>query len=160
MALQSYFPTAEADRIVWLSNYRAKIATHGPNLGLASQDIADIQADIAYYLWLLQSWHPAVQQYAQAATAYKNQTATGTGSPPLPAFPLAANPLPARPAGVLTRLFAQIARLKTHPGYAETLGRDLGLIAAGNTAEHPFPDFTAAAEAGAAHQVVRLNFTK
>lgn len=27
MALQSYFPNAEADRIVWLSNYRVLLAS-------------------------------------------------------------------------------------------------------------------------------------
>jgi hypothetical protein len=160
MALQSYFPTAEADRLVWLSNYRAKITTHGHALGLTDQEIADSQADIDRYLWLVQTWHPAAQQFVQAATAHKNQIATGEGSPPLPVFATLTNPPPARPAGVLTRLFAQIARIKTHPGYTETLGRDLGLIATGNNAEHPYPDFTAAAEAGRTHEVVQINFTK
>jgi hypothetical protein len=160
MATQSYFPTTEADRIVWLSNYRAKIATHGLAVGLTAQEIADIQADIAYYLWLLQSWNPAVQQYAQAATAYKNQIGTGDGRPLLPAItPTAAQP-PERPAGVLARLFAQVARFKTHAGYTETLGRDLGVIASGTAAGHPYPDLTTAVEAGANSQVVRINFTK
>jgi len=160
MALQSYFPNTEADRIVWLGNYRAKIATHGAAVGLNTTEISDIQADIAYYLWLLQSWNPAVQQYAQAATAYKNQIATGEGSPPLPAITAITAQPPARPAGVLTRLFAQIARFKTHAGYTETIGRDLGVIATASNTDRPYPDFTAAPETGATHQVVRINFTK
>jgi hypothetical protein len=160
MALQAYFPNTEADRIVWLGTYRAKIATHGAAVGLVAQEITDIQADIAYYLWLLQTWNPAVQQYAQAATAYKNQIGTGEGSPPLPAITAAANQPPVRPAGVLNRLFAQIARFKTHPGYTETIGRDLGVIGAPDTTEHLYPDFTATAEAGAASQVVSLSFPK
>ncbi|MDD5037598.1 MAG: hypothetical protein PHE55_22955, partial [Methylococcaceae bacterium] len=53
MALQSYFPNTEAERIIWLSNYRTKIATHGATVGLSAAEISDIQADIAYYLWLL-----------------------------------------------------------------------------------------------------------
>lgn len=160
MALQSYFPTAEAERIVWLGNFRSKIATHGPNLGLSAAEITDLQADLAYYLWLLQTWNPAVQHYAQAATAYKNLIAHGEGNPALPALTPAANMPPPRPAGVLSRTFAQIARLKTHPGFSEAIGRDLGVIAMADTAEHPFPEFTVSVETGAAHQIVRLNFTK
>lgn len=160
MALQSYFPNAEADRIVWLGNYRAKIATHGAAVGLTAAEISDIQADIAYYLWLLQSWNPAVQQYAQAATAYKNQIATGEGSPPLPAITAPTAQPTVRPAGVLNRLFAQITRFKTHAGFTETLGRDLGVIATASSSDHPIPDFTANVETGASSQVVRINFTK
>lgn len=48
MALQSYFPNTEAGRIVWLGNYRVKIATHGAAVGLTAAEISDIQVATAY----------------------------------------------------------------------------------------------------------------
>ncbi len=75
MALQSYFPNAEAERIIWLGNYQAKIATHGLTVGLTPGEIAEIQA-----------------------AAYKNLIAAGEGSPPLPAItPMISQPPPAMP---------------------------------------------------------------
>jgi hypothetical protein len=84
MANQAYFPASEADRVVWLTHFRAKLPVHGPTLGISPDEIAATLADIDYYVWLLHTWNPAVQQNALEATAYKANIATGTATELVP----------------------------------------------------------------------------
>ena len=44
MAAQRYFPQAEADRIIWLNHYAAKLVKYGPLLGISPEEIASTLA--------------------------------------------------------------------------------------------------------------------
>jgi hypothetical protein len=166
MANQPYFPRREPDQIPWLNNYRGKIATHGPIVGLSPTQIADTQADLLFYAWLLETWHPQIIRDAEEATAYKKLVANG-GVPnlsPIPVpvgtlFPSPPAPAP-RPVGVLTRLFQQIAAIKLAPGYTAPIGQDLKIVGI-PAGEGPLvPEYTIHVEDGPSCQCVRLNFTK
>ena len=71
MANQGYFPSSEADRTAWLAHFRTKLPVHCVDLGFTLDDIAGTLADIDFYIWLLQSWNPAIQKNAMEASAFK-----------------------------------------------------------------------------------------
>ncbi len=162
MAAQRYFPQAEADRIIWLNHYAAKLVKYGPLLGISPEEIASTLTDIARYVWLLHTWNPAKQQDALEATTHKNFIATGTGNEPaqLPPDTLFNDIPPAVLPGVLNRLFNQVQRIKLHPAYTEAIGLDLGIIGIADNADHPVPQFTAAVEQGPKGSRVRIDYTK
>ena len=168
--LQRFFPIQESDQIVWCNNFKAKIATHGATCGLTAGEITATQADLAYYVWVIEKWNPAIQNDAKEATAYKKLIASGgvPGASPV-AAPAAstftgADVAPALVSpGVLTRLFLQIARMKTSAGFlanAAAIGADLKIIGAEDTTEHLAPEFKLKVQDGAACQCVRIDFTK
>jgi len=157
---QRYYPSNETAEVPWNTNYRNKIGIHGPTCGLAAAEITDTLADLDYYIFLLNVWHPALQFDVKEGTRYKTLIATGTGATvPLPAG-TAFTPPAARPPGVLTRLFNQVARIKLAAGYTDVIGTDLGIIGAADTAEHPVPTFKLFLVQTATGQGVRITFTK
>ncbi len=158
----TYFPSTESAQIPWLLNYSAQIALHGPACGISAAEIADTQRDIAQYVWVLQVWYPAVQQFAKAATAAKAWMGTGDGNEAfvLPHLAEFENVPTDRPPGVLTRLSNQIARVKLSLHCSETVVQALGIAAIPSGVDHPTPEFTASVEQGGAGQRVRLNFNK
>ena len=168
--LQRFFPSSEPDQIVWCNNFKAKIATHGAACGLTAGEITALQQDMAYYVWVIEKWNPAIQADAQEATAYKKLIASGgvPGASPVPApaastFAGADAPPALVAPGVLPRLFAAIKRLKTSSGYlanAEAIGQDLRILGAEDTAEHLVPEYKLKVEDGAGCQCVRIDFTK
>ena len=166
MPSQPYYPRRETDQIPWLNNYKTKIATHGSALGLSVPEITATQADLTYYVWLLGTWYPQVEQDLREATAYKKLVANG-GVPNLSpiAAPVATTfPIPPAPnptvVGVLKRLFAQVTRFKTSSGYNDVIGQDLQVIGTDSPDTHAFPEFTAQVEDGPSCQCARMNFTK
>jgi hypothetical protein len=168
MSFQPYLPRSEAERIVWLTNYAAKLPTLGPLCKLDADEIAATLSDIACALWLLQSWNPAMQQGAQSATALKTLVINGNGSgsgntpPSLPVIPTFPNPPPMCLPGVLPRLANQVARIKISPHYTDAIGRDLRIVGTSEAlAEtHTVPDLSARLEQGDGQQCVVLNYTK
>jgi hypothetical protein len=162
MPAQRYFPQYEADRVIWLNHYAAKIGEHGPRIGLSAEEIAATLADIAHYVWVLHTWYPATQQDALQATSTKNLIATGSGTEPvrIPAPTQHTDPPAAVLPGVLNRLFNQVQRIKLHPGYTDAIGQDLSVVATADTSDHPVPVFTAATEQGPKGVRVRLDYTK
>ena len=157
---QRYYPSNEPAEVIWNTNYRNKIGTHGPTCGLAAGEITDTIADLDYYIFLLNAWHPGLQDDVKEATQYKTLIATGSGATvPLPAGTTFTSPT-VRPPGVLTRLFNQVGRIKLAGGYTNVIGTDLGIIGAADTAEHPVPTFKLILVQLATGQGVRIVFTK
>ena len=158
MPNQPFFPKAEADQIAWCTNYASKIATHGPVCGETPANIAAAQADLAYYVWVIKTWHPQIKSDGVESTAYKKLIAQGGVSllspVPAPAATVFAGPTAPPPLvapGVLRRLFEQVARLKVSAGYlanSEAIGQDLNIIGAPDTTEHPAPEFKLTVEDG------------
>lgn len=162
MSYSPYFPKNNPERIVWTNNYLAKLPTLGAICGILSSEITVTQADLAFYLWILQTWYPAMQQEAMSATAYRDMIANGPGTakvalPVLPTF--SSVPAVATP-GVLTRLFNQVGRIKMSSAYTESIGRDLGIIGSTNEADANPPEFSLAVEPGSNGQRVRLTYLK
>jgi hypothetical protein len=162
MATQPYFPRKQADRIVWLNHYMNKIRLHGPALGLGEPEIADTLKDIRYYVWVVGTWNPAIQQKALEATEYVDNLGSGNGGAviPLPAGVGFEGIPEARPPGVLSRLFNQVARAKRAKGYTDSIGQDLGIIGSPDTSTHSYPEVSIGVQMGAACQCAAIGFTK
>ncbi len=164
MANQPYYPVTEAAQIQWLNNYKLKIPTYGASVGILSVELASTNYDLLFYVWILETWNPAIQNDAQAATAYKKligqSPATGVPSTPIPPASTFASPPTVTTPGVLKRLFNQIVRIKASPAYTPAMGQDLQIIGQADSAVHLTPDFTAKVEDAVGGQQVRIKFTK
>ncbi len=158
----SYFPTTEAARLAWVMNYRDKIAVHGPTLGLSALEIANTQRDLDFYIWMHRDYYPPSQADAKESTTYRNFMDNGSGTvaqfpPPRTLIP---DPPPVPLPGILTRLFAQIAGIKSRLEFNEYIGAELGVIGVPDTTEHPWPEFSLTYEHGPDVHRVSISFTK
>ena len=125
MSANIFFPRTEDAQIVWLSHYNLKLPINGPICGISAEEIASTQLDVAYWIWLLQYWHPALQRDAKDATAHKQLMVAGVGygganiTHPLP------SPFPNSPSipepGMQKRLSSQIIRIKASANYTDCL---------------------------------------
>ena len=158
-AHNNYFPLRIGDQIQWLKNYRLKIGNYQATGGYLVAEIIATQADADFCILLLETWLPAVAQFAQGATAYGKLVFDGPASPTvvtLPAFNIAASGTAVAP-GALKRIFAFIANLKTRAFYTPAVGQDLGIIGAAVT---PDPTAVPKVSAEALGGEVLVHFTK
>jgi hypothetical protein len=65
-----------------------------------------------------------------------------------------------QPPGVLTRLFALIATLKTSPGFTDAIGTELRVLGAEDTESRATPRFVLSLLQGSGVQVVNMTFYK
>ncbi len=162
MTSNSFFPTTEAAQIIWLNHYNFKLPVNGPECGINNQELKATSADLLYYIWLLEQWHPAMRRDAKEATAYKQLMISGSGNDIInyPQASVFTAPPPAVIPGIQKRLFNQIVRIKASLKYTEVIGHDLGIIGSVNTVEYPIPDYTLTLEQGDAGPRVRFDFKK
>jgi hypothetical protein len=162
MSSNSYFPTSESEQIIWLTNYTLKLPVHAADCGITEQELTNTLAELNYYIWMLQHWHPAVLRDAREATAFKTLMVSGNSSdtanhPQTSNFP---EPPPTPNPGIQKRLFNQIVRIKAAVNYNEAVGHDMGIIAVSKSVDHPVPEFTVTAEMGVTGSRVRIDFKK
>ena len=163
MISHRYFPNTEDTQIVWLSRYALKLPINGPICGITPEEITSTLADIAYWTWMLQYWHPAMQRDAKEATAHKQLMITGGTENVSAAHPQSSqfiNPPPAPLPNMQKRLFSQIVRIKASPNYTDVIGQDFGIIAISNKVEHLIPEPTISVELGETGNRVRIDFKK
>ena len=162
MLTQSYFPNTEGDRVVWLTNFDTKIQIHATALALNPVELATTLTDIDFYVWVLQTWYPSIQQSALESTAYKLLIGYGTESHVIavPAHAAITSPAPTPLPGVLTRLFNLIARIKIGTGYTESIGLDLGIVGSVVSSTPQTPEYTVTTERGPEIEQVSISFIK
>ena len=158
MPNQNYFPNRAGDQVTWLKNYRTKIGNYQATGGYAVPEIIATQADADFCIALLETWQPAVAQFAKSATAYVSLIEDGPTGPavvPIPTFAIAIAATAVLP-GALKRIFIFIKNLKTRAFYTPVVGEDLGIIGAGIT---PNPNAVpkVSAEARSGEVVVRFS---
>jgi hypothetical protein len=91
MANQPFYPGREGDQLLWLNNLNSKIAAYFTALDISTARQTKIQLALTWFIWAWQIYLPARRQDAPAATAWRNQLATGTSDastntePPTPA---------------------------------------------------------------------------
>ena len=144
MKRQPYYPSRVADQIVWLENFRNKLAGHAPTLGLTTPECAAAIADARWLIYVLGSWLPAAKAWSLSCTDAAKEAQGGDGlslmalptfTPPAP--PAAVGSLPAVVpvnTGALHRLFDTVQTLKSHGAFTEAIGSDLGIIGPEQTA--------------------------
>ena len=144
-----YLPSDDAGKGAWLNNLSAKLPSYSAALGLTAADTASVTADAAFFSYLLAA-QAQVAAYSQQWTAYKNAARNGTALGILPVAPS----LGVAPAAVAPNIFgratALVARIKTAPGYTDSIGQALQIIGADQTVDVTTmkPVLTAALDAG------------
>ena len=134
MAKLYFMPATDAGKAGLLLNIANKLPGLKTTLNLTDADVTGVQADAAYFNWVLNN-QVEVVTYGQEWTAYKNAARNGTGPTlgPEPVAPVIAPAPTAVAPGVIPRALALIARIKTSPGYTEAIGKSLGIIGADST---------------------------
>jgi hypothetical protein len=132
MKHNDYYPSRQADQVIWLVNYSGKLPGYATALGLTTGQVTPIVADCAWIIYLIEDWLPATRTWAQSCTdaLIEAQTGTGSAAQVLPVF----TP-PALPAGVvavlpgaLNRIFAQVQAIKDSGKCTDTIATNLGLV--------------------------------
>jgi hypothetical protein len=134
MPKSHYLPNDDNGKAAWLNNLSGKLPTYQAALGLTAADAASITADAAFFTYALNAQNE-VAAYSQEWTAYKNSARNGSDSAlgAIPVAPVLPTPAPALVApGIFGRATALVARIKTAPGYTESIGQALQLIGADN----------------------------
>ncbi len=138
MKRQPYYPPRVAEQILWLENFRNKLAGHAPTLGISALLCAAAIADARWLIYILGSWLPALRAWQKSCTdaAKEAQEGTAIGAYVLPVF--VPPPLPAAvggdpavvpvAAGALLRIFDIVSSLKESDSYGEATGTDLGVV--------------------------------
>src|SRR5438094_7361539 len=138
MPNQPYFPKREGDQLLWLTNLKSKIASYYTALDINATRQAKLDLSLTWLIWAWQIYLPARRQDAPAATAWRNELATGASdatTSTLPPAPAALTPPAGTPFfGMLTWLFEEIARWKKAEGYTDTIGQNLGIVGAATVA--------------------------
>ena len=136
MSAKPYFPRIEAAQIPWFGNLKLKITnpTNLSALGITTTEAGLVSSTCTLFIYLLETYLPAVRTYGESWTALVGQLRKGVlGSlVTLPSPPSWSPPTGSGTptAGALTVLFDMIARWKTAPGYDDSIGQDLGIIGA------------------------------
>lgn len=132
MANQPYYPTREGDQLMWFTNIESKIATHYTALDISPARQAKLQLSLHWLIWTWGTFLPSRRLEAPAATAWRDQFATGTrgaGSAVTPPVAATLTPPAGTPYfGTLTWLFGEIGRWKSAEGYNATIGQSLAII--------------------------------
>jgi hypothetical protein len=134
MKRQAYYPSRAADQVIWLDNFRNKLAAYQALLGLTAAQVAAGIADARWLIYVIGSWLPAVRAFAPACTDTMNLAMTGDGTA---LSTLTVFTPPALPAGVvpvatgaLNRIFALVQTIKDSTGYTDAIGTDLRIVGA------------------------------
>ena len=139
MAHQTYYPTREGDQLTWFTNLQSHITSFYTPLDISPARQTKLQLSLSWLIWTWQTFLPSRRQDAPAATAWRNQLATGTSdaaTPVAPPVPAALTPPAGTPYfGMLSWLFEEIGRWKSAEGYNDTIGQSLAII--GSTQNGP-----------------------
>ena len=68
MKRNAYYPARHADQLVWLANFANKLPGSAAVLGLTPAQVNGAVADCNWLLYVLQTWLPAVRNWAQSGT--------------------------------------------------------------------------------------------
>lgn len=140
MKHQRYYPTRQADQLVWLENFRNKIGGYATALGLTSDQVDALVARCRWLVYLIGSWLPAVRAWNLGCTQALKQAQTGTGGAlALPVFtpPDLPSGVTAQDEGALTFIFDVIGEIKENDACTDAMCSDLRIIGS----EDEAPDY-------------------
>ncbi len=157
-----YYPATEGDEVEWLSNLGAKCAGYTAALQSTAGEITQVKGTCVLLGYIKGTWLPGLQSQAEAGAAFRDdlQTCKIPGSPAIPASvaftPPSGSALPA--TGLLTALFAIIARWKTATTCSEAVMMDLRIKGSAPTPSTNPPEIKAKAEGGQVNvRVIKKN---
>ncbi len=163
MKRQFYFPTRISEQVNWLGNFADKLPGYATPLGLDAPTVTAAVADAVWGKYVLGLWLTDVRSFTPATTDAVDEALSGTGASAI-AMPAFTPPTPpagvtAQPPGLLTRLFALVAKCKLASGYTEAIGTDLGVVGAAETPKD-VPKLRVEVSQGLTGQIATLKFFK
>ena len=143
MKTNPFWPSRQAQQIIWLLNLLIKLPAYATTLGLTNLQVTSIVSDCLWAVYVMQSWLPETRSWAKACTDALTETHSGTGTanqvlpvfvpPPLPG---AAAPVPATVAvapGAILRILGWAQQIKTSGKCTDAIAQDLGLVGSEQT---------------------------
>lgn len=132
MKRNTYYPSRQADQVLWLTNFSNKLPGHAATLGLAAGDVTAAVADCGWVIYVLQNWLPATRAWAQSCTDALTETLSGSGAAAqvLPVFAAPALPgavVPVNP-DALDRIFVLVQSIKDNSQATDAIKTDLRLV--------------------------------
>ena len=129
MTTSPYMPNNDDERADLLEHLAATLPTYAALLEISAQELDGLKADSVSFRYSLYTMG-IMQANAQKWTNTKNELRDGgSGSDSWPTPPLLPEPIPpmVKP-GIMSRLSALAARIKTHKNYTTAIGYELWLI--------------------------------
>ena len=124
---KGYLPKDDKGRVVWLDNFKTKLAVYAATLGITPAQLAQLEIDSDTYGSFV-VFLETLREYAKAATSYKNNLFRSNET--IEVFPAA--PVYTVPAGARFDIFGEVSKLvqiiKNSANYNTTIGEDLGII--------------------------------
>jgi hypothetical protein len=133
--MNDFFPKSSAQQVPWLTNFRNKIAIHGPVLGFTKEEIADYQAYCDSTIEKILAVEAKKSELKAAVKSKQEAIASKT-----------------------SKFRTKVAHLKTTPSFEKSIGEDLGVISSNTIMDKAVykPTITVQLFAG----VVRIKFVK
>ena len=134
MAKKEYFPTTEAGQVEWVGNLAAKLPVYAELLMLEAEEVERIQAGYRYLVYVRDASNQLLQKLREW-NSHRDAAKWGERLSAVPAaFQLPPPPTATGP-NVLGEARELVKRIKAHPKYTVSIGRDLGVIGAEITDE-------------------------
>jgi hypothetical protein len=129
MTTTSFMPHTDNGKADLLDHLANTLPAYAGLLSLSAESLAALTADAASFRYTLLALG-VMHAYEQNWTAYKNQQRDGgSGSTGWPVKPELPQPMPpAVSPGIIKRLSALAAQIKTNSNYTEAIGMDCWLI--------------------------------
>lgn len=137
MSTSKFIPSADSDKVVWLSNFTTKMSLYAAQLGITPAELTALQKDNTYFTYLI-SMMEVYRQNLLNLAGYKNMVKYAVGQQHIGALPILPTLPPAPPAvseGVFDRVSKLVARIKASLSYTDNIGSDLGIIGASSTVD-------------------------
>lgn len=155
-------PQTNDGKIAWSLNFEEKFPSLAASLGFNPAAAAAILNDSANMRFVVLNGI-AAQAYSKGTNAYKydmlDGIADGEPEPVLPVLTVTPPPATVVLAGIIGRLSAAIARIKTSAGYSESIGEQL-LIVQPETEDAISPDTKPTGQATVLPAIVRIDWVK
>ena len=127
MSKRHFVPVRVRDQQAWYGNLATKLPAIAPLVGVSQSEVDAVTADhecLKHAMALCEAYKTKARECVQ----YAEQVRSGGGNNPIPAPVELPPPPPLVSAGVFRRITDLAVRIKRHPGYTLSLGKDLGLV--------------------------------
>ena len=129
MTSNSFMPTTDGGKANLLDHAATTLPHYAAILEVTNEDLTSLQADALAFRYILKSLGD-IQAYAHHLTEYKNILRDGgAATVGWAVSPKLTEPTPPTVnSGIIPRLSALVAHLKSHKNHTSAIGLDLGLI--------------------------------
>ena len=126
-----YIPDSDAKLAEWYNNFAAKLDGYKTPLAIIPTEMDSVRADATFVSAIIANVVSAKSE-ATERVKYKDDMLgkpLGTPAPAVPQPPPLITPAVVVAPGIVARTRALVARIKAHPQYSDSMGRDLRIAA-------------------------------